>query len=107
MSPFHTLIGAAAFLALVPVTGSTSTANERLHWESLPDIAFVATYQRYCSPAQVVEASAEAATLGDIFDIHNRLLQGQYGGDCRAFYAKEVESRFDMPCEQGLIVVDR
>lgn len=94
--------------ALVASLTGTAAANDRLFWERMPQSAYEEVYAYYCAPAQVALASiAEPAPEGDGAVIYEDLFVAQYGGSCRDFYFQEVESRIDLPTEQGLIVVDR
>jgi hypothetical protein len=100
---------AAVAFSFVTIAAGPAGAVDRMHWTQLPDPAFHEVFAYYCAPAQIVNAAlpADTAPTGDAADIHDGLFIAEYGGDCRAFYFKEIVRRIDVPTQQGLIVVDR
>lgn len=100
-------MGAAALGAFFALTAGPALAEDGRMWRLLPDAPYFEVYTYYCAPAHYELAVAAEEPTGIAHGIYTDLFQAEFGGDCRAFYLKEIVRRIDVPTQQGLIVVDR
>jgi hypothetical protein len=87
---------AAAALAFIALAGAGPAAANA--W-GLPSTAYFIVDLNYCTPGGLT--GPRPAPVGDVAVVYNEVLIGAYGGNCDAFYAREVRPRLFLSPEES------
>jgi hypothetical protein len=91
-----TKLATVAFAALLLGAGSAIASVAG----TVPDAAFFTVNLNHCTPMAPLSAARPAPT-GDAAVVYNEVLIGAYGGNCDAFYAREVKPRLFLSQEES------
>ncbi|MEO7221610.1 MAG: hypothetical protein ABIY37_03980 [Devosia sp.] len=67
---------------------------------ALPDTAYFTVNLNHCTPMAPLSGTRPVPT-GDAAVVYNEVLIGAYGGNCDAFYAREVKPRLFLSQEES------
>jgi hypothetical protein len=90
-------LAAAALVSLMIAGASPASASVGA---DLPNTAFFIVDLYHCTPMAPLTGARPAPT-GDAAVVYDEVLIGTYGGNCDAFYAREVKPRLFLSQEES------
>lgn len=92
-----TKLAAVALASLFLAAAGSASASVG---SALPDTAYFTVNLNHCTPMAPLSGTRPAPT-GDAAVVYNEVLIGAYGGNCVAFYAREVKPRLFLSQEES------
>lgn len=93
----NTKLAAVALVSLMIAGVGPASANLG---SALPDTAYFTVNLTHCTPMAPLTGARPAPT-GEAAVVYNEVLIGAYGGNCDAFYAREVKPRLFLSQEES------
>lgn len=87
-------------LALASLMLAAAAAPASANIGEVPDTAYFTVNLNHCTPMAPLSGTRPAPT-GDAAVVYNEVLIGAYGGNCDAFYAREVKPRLFLSQEES------
>jgi hypothetical protein len=92
-----TKFATATLATLLLVAGGPAAAGPI---SAVPDAAYFTVNLNHCTPMAPLPAT-RVPQAGDAAVVYNEVLIGAYGGNCDAFYAREVKPRLFLSQEES------
>jgi hypothetical protein len=92
-----TKLATVALTSFILAAASPASANVG---SAVPDTAYFTVNLNHCTPMAPLSGTRPAPT-GDAAVVYDEVLIGVYGGNCDAFYAREVKPRLFLSQEES------
>ena len=92
-----TKLATVALVSLMIAGAGPASANPG---SALPETAYFTVNLNHCTPMAPL-SGARSVPTGDAAVVYNEVLIGAYGGNCDAFYAREVKPRLFLSQEES------
>lgn len=95
MTTMTKLVALAFASIILPIAGPAIASMGG----TVPDAAYFTVHLDYCTPMEPLSGRRPAPT-GDAAVVYSEVLIGTYGGNCHAFFAREVKPRLFLSHEE-------